>query len=85
MSNREIQQMNETESHDDGEELPANRNPIVESTPTEKVEATADAMSAFNSLLWEIAKTFGIITTIFMAIFFLFMAYQIAQWGMTTL
>lgn len=73
------------ETGEESGELPANRNPIVEPTPTEHLDAAADGLSAFNRILWEIAKTFGIITLILMLVFSLFMAWQIAQWGMTTL
>lgn len=58
---------------------------MQDSTPTETLESTADGVSAFNSVLWEIAKTFGIITVMLLFLFFLFMAWQIAQWGMATL
>ena len=73
------------ESQETTDRLPAKESDFVDITPTERVEAAADGLSAFNSVLWEIAKAFGIITLILLLIFMLFMAWQVAQWGMTTL
>lgn len=55
--------------------------PGISASPTERVEDAADGMSAFNSVLWEIAKSFGILTLMFLMVFTLFMAWKIAQWG----
>lgn len=88
MSAREAERTEETEesAQPDGG-LPANQteNPTFRSTPTEAMESTADGVAAFNAILWEVAKTFGIITLMLTFIFFLFMAFQVAQWGLTTL
>lgn len=83
--NEEPPEQNDVSRGDPSDHLPAKESDFIEITPTERIEATADGLSAFNSVLWQIAKTFGIITLILFLIFLLFMAWQVAQWGMMTI
>lgn len=47
--------------------------------PTERITDAADSMEEFNRLLWQLAKSFWIITVMLFGMFLLVIAYYIVE------
>lgn len=50
-------------------------------TATDRVSGAADTMEEFNRFLWQLAKSFWIITAMLLGIFLVFAAYYVVKVG----